>query len=93
VPWAGQYHFVIYNLVVSGQERPPLQAFEAFLAAGETSEAEREAVQQYLPLMQRCWDSDPQQRPCFKEARLRTAISFPFASGCSWRWDRNSSCL
>jgi hypothetical protein len=56
----------IYSAVVNHGERPCLELFETRLAA-LSSEAERQAVQQYMALMQRCWDADPVKRPRFKE--------------------------
>ncbi len=55
----------IYSAVVTYGERPRLDIFEDALKTAEMTEAEREAVQLYLALMQRCWAPDPCQRPRF----------------------------
>ena len=47
--------------------RPRLDAFEAFLADPGDPEPERQAVQQYMALMQRCWAAEPAHRPRFKQ--------------------------
>jgi hypothetical protein len=69
----------IMSAVVSRRERPLLDAFEAFLAAADTSEAERQAVQQYMALMQHCWSMEAAERPRLKQVmnlidRLRCCL-------------------
>jgi hypothetical protein len=68
VPYEDQHEWRVITAVVTDDERPSLDAFEACLAAAQTSEAEHQAVQLYMALMQRCWDRDPIQRPRFKQA-------------------------
>jgi hypothetical protein len=66
-PFQGHLEVWMMFAVVSRNERPQLDAFEAFLAAADTSEAEQQAIQQYSALMQQCWAGDPAMRPHLKQ--------------------------
>jgi hypothetical protein len=73
MPYEGMVEWKIYSAVTQGQ-RPALEPFLAALAAC-ASEAEQQAIQQYMGLMQRCWAADPAERPRFKQARTLLVLS------------------
>ena len=69
VPFQGRHTAAIFYAVLVSGERPPLAAFEAYLAAPQATQTERSAVRHYMALMQSCWAEDPAQRPSFKGVR------------------------
>jgi hypothetical protein len=71
--------FKIYDAVVNRGERPCRDAFVDVVNAAKTSEAEREAVQLYMGLMERCWATEPVQRP--SPGRVCSFTSLPATTG------------
>jgi serine/threonine protein kinase len=69
-PFDKMLEWKIYSAVVTDGERPRLDIFDDALKRAEMSQAECEAVQLYMALMQRCWAADPSQRPRFCEVWL-----------------------